>query len=155
MTRQIQKEVRIENLKKIEMDCNCGFRKLISLTVSYSKFPFCCLQHLKLGDIFVWHEADILSFTSTMQFLYFLVNKGLLLALLYIALMICLLTGLESLQLILEISTTYRLVTYLLTDNWPIWRLSACNAWFPITITSIQVPCDSVFVVIFFKTIIR
>ena len=53
MTRQIQKEVRIENLKKIEMDCNCGFRKLISLTVSYSKFPFCCLQHLKLGDIFV------------------------------------------------------------------------------------------------------
>ena len=58
------------------MDCNCGFRKLISLTVSYSKFPFCCLQHLKLGDIFVSHEADILSFTSTMQFLHFHSEQG-------------------------------------------------------------------------------
>ena len=66
-----KRRYRWTNLKKIEMDCNCGFRKLISLTVSYSKFPFCCLQHLKLGDIFVSHEADILSFTSTMQFLHF------------------------------------------------------------------------------------
>ena len=36
MTRQIQKEVQIDNLKKTEMDCNFGFRKLISLTVIQS-----------------------------------------------------------------------------------------------------------------------
>ena len=52
----------------------------------------------------------------------------------------------KSLQLILEISTTYRLVSCLLAD-----KVARANAWFPITI-SIQVPCDGVFVVIFFKT---
>ena len=74
----------------------------------------------------------------------------------------------KSLQLIFEISVTYRLVSYLLTDNWLIFRLHAqCmisnnstsvnsgslrrNAWFPITVL-IRVPCDGVFVVIFFKT---
>ena len=46
-----------------------------------------------------------------------MVNKGLLLALLYIVLISCLLIGLKSLQLILEISATYSLVTYLKTDN--------------------------------------
>ena len=51
------------------------------------------------------------------NFSIFRVNKGLLLALLYIALIIFLLIGLKGLQLILEISATYSLVTYLLTDN--------------------------------------
>ena len=46
-----------------------------------------------------------------------MVNKGLLLALLYIVLISCLLIGLKSLQLILEISATYSLVIYLKTDN--------------------------------------
>ena len=40
-----------------------------------------------------------------------------------------------------------------ITDNWRIRRLLG-NAWFPITI-SIQVPCDGVFVVIFFKTMYK
>ena len=40
-----------------------------------------------------------------------------------------------------EITATYRLISYLLADNWLI----------SITIMSIQVPCDRVFLVIFFK----
>ena len=55
----------------------------------------------------------------------------------------------KSLQLILEISATYRSVSHLLADNWLSCRLHLCNVWFPIT-KSIQVPC--VFVNIFFKT---
>ena len=56
----------------------------------------------------------------------------------------------KSLQLILEISATYRLVSYLLAAyNWLICRL--CTQWFPITV-SIQVPWDGVFVIIFFRT---
>ena len=120
-----KRRYRWTNLKKIEMDCNCGFRKLISLTVSYSKFPFCCLQHLKLGDTQYLFDMKLIFSHSRVQcnFSISIVNNGLWLALLYIALITSLLIGLKSLQLILEISATYSLVTYLLTDNWPICRL--------------------------------
>ena len=47
----------------------------------------------------------------------------------------------KSLQFFWEITATYRLICYLLADNWLI----------SITIMSIQVPCDSVFLVISFK----
>ena len=86
------------------------------------------------------------------NFSIFTLNKGLLLALLYIALIIFLLIGLKGLQLILEISATYSLVTYLLTDNWPICRLCMQCMISNNNIVSIQVPCNGVFVVIFFKT---
>ena len=79
-------------------------------------------------------------------------NKGLLLASWYIALIIFLLIGLKGPQLILEISATYSLVTYLLTDNWPICWLCVQCMISNNNIVSIQVPCDGVFVVIFFKT---
>ena len=59
----------------------------------------------------------------------------------------------RSLQLILEISATYRLGSYLLADNWLICRLRA-QCMIPIPI-SIKVPCSGVYVVIFFKTISR
>ena len=55
----------------------------------------------------------------------------------------------KTLQLILEISTTYRLVSYLLASNWLICRCRSI-AWFPVTIW-IQVPCTVLFVVIFFE----
>ena len=56
----------------------------------------------------------------------------------------------NSLQLILEISTTCRLVGYLLADNWIICRL---HAQYMISNSKINsVPCDSVFVIIFLKT---
>ena len=63
----------------------------------------------------------------------------------------------ESLELSLEISATYRLVSYLLADNWLICRLcvqcmiSIDNKFY----TSIQVPCEGVFVIIFFKTMCK
>ena len=56
----------------------------------------------------------------------------------------------EILQLILEISATYRLVSYLLADNWLIWGLRP-QCMILITM-SIQVPWDGLFVVVFFKT---
>ena len=56
----------------------------------------------------------------------------------------------ESLQLILEISANFRLVSYVLADNWLISRMRAqCMIS---NKNSIQVPCEGVFVVIFFKT---
>ena len=132
MTWQIQKEVWIENLKKIEMDCNCGIRKLITLTVIQSSlFVVCNIWNL----VRYLFDMKLIFCHSQVQYNFsiFVVNKGLLLALLYIALMTCLLIGLKSLQLILEISATYRLVTYLLTDNWPICRL-CMQCIIPITI---------------------
>ena len=57
----------------------------------------------------------------------------------------------KSLQLILEIGATYRLVSYLLPDNWLICRLRA-QCMISINSISIQVPCEGVFVAIFFKT---
>ena len=47
------------------------------------------------------------------------------LLLLYIVLTVCLLSMAMSLHLILEISATYRLVSYLLADKWLICRLRA------------------------------
>ena len=58
----------------------------------------------------------------------------------------------KSLQLILEISATYRLVSYLLADNWLICRLHAQCMISNNNINSGRLLCDSVFVVIFFKT---
>ena len=56
----------------------------------------------------------------------------------------------KSLQLILEISTTYRLVSYLFADNLLNRRLHVqCVISNNIYI---QVPCHGEFVVIFFKT---
>ena len=63
----------------------------------------------------------------------------------------------ESLELSLEISATYRLVSYLLADNCLICRLcvqcmiSIDNKFY----ISIQVPCEGVFVIIFFKTMCK
>ena len=57
----------------------------------------------------------------------------------------------DSLLLILEISATYRLVSYTLADNWLICRLRAQCMIYNLAI-SIQVLCDGVFAVIFFKT---
>ena len=53
-------------------------------------------------------------------------------------------------QLILEISPTYRLVSYLLADNWLVWRLRAQCKISKNNVNS--VPCDGVFVAIIFKT---
>ena len=60
----------------------------------------------------------------------------------------------KSVQLILQISTTYRLVSYLLADNWLICRLRAVahNEWFP-TSSAKCVLCEAVHVVIFLKTV--
>ena len=70
--------------------------------------------------------------------------------LLYIALTICPSLA-KSLQLILEISTTHRLVSYLVADNWQICRLSLdFFAWLPTTAKSV-VLCNAVFVVVFFQ----
>ena len=47
------------NLKRIETDCNCGFQKLVSLTV-FLKF-ICCLQCLKYilgGHICLTQSCD-------------------------------------------------------------------------------------------------
>ena len=52
----------------------------------------------------------------------------------------------KSLQLILEISATYRLVNYLLADN------CARNALFP---RAMSKPCDGLYVVIYFKTMYK
>ena len=54
------------------------------------------------------------------------------------------------LQLILEISTTYRLVSYLLADNWLICRLHAQCMISKSNVKLVQ--RDGVFVVIYFKT---
>ena len=56
----------------------------------------------------------------------------------------------EILQLILEISATYRLVSYLLADNWLFCRLRAQCMISKSNVKS--VPWDGVFVVIYFKT---
>ena len=56
----------------------------------------------------------------------------------------------KSLQLILQISATYRLVSYLLADTWLICRL---HAQCMISKSNVKtVPCDGVFVVIYSKT---
>ena len=58
----------------------------------------------------------------------------------------------KNLQLILEISATYSLVGYPLADNWlPIFRLCAQCVISKNNVNS--VPCDAVFVFIFFKTV--
>ena len=56
----------------------------------------------------------------------------------------------KSLSLILEISTTYRLVSYLLADNWLICRLCAQCMISKSNVNSVL--CDRVFVIIYFKT---
>ena len=56
----------------------------------------------------------------------------------------------KSLQLILEISATYRLVSYLLADTWLICRLRAQCMISKSNVKS--VPYDGVFVVIYSKT---
>ena len=48
----------------------------------------------------------------------------------------------------MEISATYGIVSYLLVDN---WLRSARNAWFPRAMWNC-VPCNGVFVIIFFET---
>ena len=54
-----------------------------------------------------------------------------------------------SLKLILETSATYRFVSYLLADNWLSCEFRVFR------FLSIQVACDCVFVVIFFKTMYK